>query len=508
MIELLIDKDANGWQVGKNWLLRKNSVCNVNLSELKDYREFVTKCKDEFAFIYYEDDFLYAAVDCIRSTPLFYALCEGTFYLSDSIYKIVDRIKRYTINHRGVQEFREVGYVTSKETLLKDIYALLPGESITYDNEKKVYLLEEYFSYGKSKVNNSEEECLVSKMGQLHDEVFGDLIRNLDGRQVVVPLSGGYDSRLMLYMLCHLGYENILCFTYGKENNAESIVSKKIASMYNVQWEFVLYSKDKLDELIKSKEYQEYLLFSCNGVSVPHLQDFLAVKELREKGMIQDDAVFLPGHAYDFLAGTHITNRMLVNKEISSEIVVNEIIEKNYVHLKARTKGRRKWIEAELGNPTEYINNVGMYHYWEWKERQAKYIANSIRVYEFYGYSWKLPFWDKRLISFWDEISPELRKNRNLFFKYMDSINQNMHSSNDRKFKKLREMMPVRLRNFLYRIKDLKNDSLQFYCILNCREKVRYILGWSDFIEKISVDTLLTFEQRLSGIEDECLRKM
>ena len=40
---------------------------------------------------------------------------------------------------------------------------------------------------------------------------------------------------------------------------------------------------------------------------------------------------------------------------------------------------------------------------------QSKFIANSCRVYEFWGYEWRMPFWDIEFINFWNDLPLQLR---------------------------------------------------------------------------------------------------
>jgi asparagine synthase (glutamine-hydrolysing) len=44
-----------------------------------------------------------------------------------------------------------------------------------------------------------------------------------------------------------------------------------------------------------------------------------------------------------------------------------------------------------------------------WQERQAKFIENSVRAYEFYGYGWWTPLWDRDLVKFWEMVPLDLR---------------------------------------------------------------------------------------------------
>lgn len=57
---------------------------------------------------------------------------------------------------------------------------------------------------------------------------------------------------------------------------------------------------------------------------------------------------------------------------------------------------------------------------WEWQERQAKFIVNSVRVYEAFGHEWRLPWWDASLMDFWSMIPVHMRARRALFLRYME----------------------------------------------------------------------------------------
>jgi asparagine synthase (glutamine-hydrolysing) len=51
-------------------------------------------------------------------------------------------------------------------------------------------------------------------------------------------------------------------------------------------------------------------------------------------------------------------------------------------------------------------------------ERQAKFIINSVRAYEFFGYEWRMPFWDTELINFFLKVPMKYRINQDLYKKY------------------------------------------------------------------------------------------
>jgi hypothetical protein len=67
-----------------------------------------------------------------------------------------------------------------------------------------------------------------------------------------------------------------------------------------------------------------------------------------------------------------------------------------------------------------------------------------MRVYDFYGYDWCMPFWYKDVMEWWEKIPPEFRVNKRAHSRYMtETINgplglPDRHRPHGRPFKFLR----------------------------------------------------------------------
>ena len=74
------------------------------------------------------------------------------------------------------------------------------------------------------------------------------------------------------------------------------------------------------------KEFKQFALFVGNGTSLPHLQEWFAVNQLREKGVLPKDCVFITGYGGDFTAGEFIWRDSAHVEPISVETLVQFIM--------------------------------------------------------------------------------------------------------------------------------------------------------------------------------------
>ena len=122
----------------------------------------------------------------------------------------------------------------------------------------------------------TEEDLLRFHQGVM-ENIIDRLIRFAAGRTIVIPLSGGHDSRLIALMLKKVGYPDLVSFSYGRPGNHEADISKQVADSLGVRWEFVEYSNDLWREWYESPEMKAYFDMAGNLSSLPHIQDWPAV---------------------------------------------------------------------------------------------------------------------------------------------------------------------------------------------------------------------------------------
>jgi asparagine synthase (glutamine-hydrolysing) len=164
--------------------------------------------------------------------------------------------------------------------------------------------------------------------------------------------------------------------------------------------------------------------------SVPHVQDWPAVLELQSDKRLPPDSVIVPGHSGDFLAGSHIPKSYGTHPTMSRREVLDSLLTAHYSlwdwpraggpELRERFDQR---IESIVGPITDCSPEeaADVFERWDLQERQAKFICNSVRVYESFGLEWRLPLFDGELMDFWARVPVALRSGRRLYFEFTDT---------------------------------------------------------------------------------------
>lgn len=395
-----------------------------------------------FAFVQEDANSALALVDRVRSIPVFYCVHRGELYVSDSAHWIKEKLGLTDRDPMAELEFLLAGFVTGPETLYEGIRQLGPGRLMRAERSQQGWrcIEESYFSYEpRNSKDPGNETALLKRLEEATKAAFQRLVRWADGRTIVVPLSDGYDSRLVAGMLKRLRYPNVLTFSYGRPGNRASEISRKLANQLGYRWEFVAYTNELWASWFSSDEYAQYSRRGGNLSTIGHIQDFPAVRELTRFGKIPPDAVFVPGHTGDFVAGGHIPSQFWLIERVGIDQFVEAIWQKHYalwdwrgtaplLEPVIRDRVLRLVSYQDLNLPTVASRELET---WNWNERQAKHIINSVRVYEHFGYDWWLPLWDAEFVDFWADVPFHWKLGKRLRNRYVDIQSESLSLNND-----------------------------------------------------------------------------
>ena len=380
--------------------------------------------------------------DFVRTYPLFISVLSDTFVISDSMSPPSQSAE---VDVGNLYEFAITGFVTGPGTTFKSVFQVQAGEAVLlcHDSGEIQRILHSTWNPIHPKRVDGAHDVDGKEVIKIIDDslslVTDRLISYLNGRTAVIPLSGGWDSRTILLHLKRKGYPRILAFSYGKQGNAESVVSAEVARQLGVEWVFVPYHVSNWRAWAETSEYWEYLWYAHGGVSASHIQDALAIREMLLRGvLVPEDAVVIPGHSGDFVAGSHLRPEYGYIQSIKG--LRDAIFKKHYVLIPGQAVSAFVPAFSKYGKGEEMHNQlyekvlkqIKLYYsetpfsdpyafleFWNWRERQAKFIVNSVRVYEFFGLDFWLPLWDVDFVRLWQNVPLEWRMDRKLFSKYL-----------------------------------------------------------------------------------------
>jgi len=404
----------------------KNSLPDVRVKILN---ELIPKLNGCWALVYSAENYVLAAVDRVRSIPLFYAIKNDGIIISDDAKEVLKSMNNAELDDTCVAEFLVTGYVTGKDTLYKGLYQIQPGEILKVKVTEKGLEIntKRYFRYIFGNYFEASEEELEDELSNLLHRVFTRYANALKGKTPVIPVSGGWDSRLLAAMLKRCGVENAVCFSYGKPGNAESEASRAIAKTLGYKWLFCPYDKDSWYKWFREEQMSDYIDYASNYSTVACLQDWPAVRQIlnNELHNIENDKVFMPGLCFDMLAGIHLIPKPLLLSEKNKgykTLLPGSVLSNHYTLWNWRKRC------PELENP--FLNRINeilpefpdedkssalrAYETWFFEARPCKFVINSVRTYEFFNSQWLLPWWDYEIVDFFLKVKLESRVERKL----------------------------------------------------------------------------------------------
>jgi asparagine synthase (glutamine-hydrolysing) len=384
----------------------------IGIDTLEGIKAQLNKITGHFALILKTSDSLFVVTDRGRSIPLYFRCDRGKVEISDAAFTLVDPLNlKSGYDEYSFQEYLAAGHVTQNRTLLRNVSQVGAGEIAILNNDKIEIV--EYFKFLPNYENIDSLEASASKFVELLDKDYKNLINTLNGRTVVIPLSAGYDSRSIASMFKRSGYQNVICYSFGQDGSPEMLTSQKVAKALGYRWFFIETTPEIVKGFTESDEFLSFVDFAANASSFYIMQDFFAVRKMRNEKLVPDDAVFMPGHSGDTLGGSNFLE-LFSGKESGTEMI-SKIIQYRY-NLNRVSSAFLESARRKLEDLFESKYRPAIwFDYWCMKEWNPKMFANGVRVYEYFGYTYWLPLWGKNPLTFFANLPLEYRISKELY---------------------------------------------------------------------------------------------
>lgn len=395
---------------------------NINFIEISKFAKSLT---GHFSIIFYNSKKTFCIVDHTRTIPLFYYHKNKEIFISSDPLDILkdSSSNLHFDNKQAALEISMSGFTIGNKTLCNKVFQLQAGEFLFFEN--KNLKINRYYFYKPWNVHNLHKTEFKKKLTQELLKLMKRIGESCKDRQILIPLSGGYDSRLIASGLKKIGVNNVVCFSYGQKNNFESLAAKKIAKRLNYQYIFIPTSRIEQKNLFNKNLFKKFLKYSDTLCNSPVLIDFAIIKKLYENKKISKNAIIINGNSGDFISGGHVLIQDELKKKLNNKSMIKIIMNKHFSLWESlKTKKNQILIEDQIYKiASEIIKDYSISNkkLWavvetlEWYCRQSKWVTTTQRSYEFFGYEWRLPLWDPLFMNFWERVPLRFKYKQNLY---------------------------------------------------------------------------------------------
>lgn len=370
------------------------------------------------------------AADRIRTFPLYYAALGPRLLISDDARWIRSHILQPTLSAAAATEFYQAGFVAGPKNLYGELATVQAGETVhgTYGMDGWHFARKHYFIYFPESVTAESSEKLQEELDHILKNIFVKLLTRHQGRTMVVPLSGGFDSRLVISWLKRLKYPKVSCYTFGTPQNKDCIKAAEVASHLGYPIAFIHLTRRLWRRAYLSRAYTDFKRRYSGYTTVMSSQEFPAIYYISRHNLLPKDAVLLPGHTGDFISGGHIPRNIYTMAQ-NKDAAVDYIFKKHfmlwktisYPHRKKDKKRIIRTIQTQL-EPFEFCSCEDVaagIEFYDWQERQGKFIIQFTNVYKFFSYDFELPLWSRHLMNFFLKIPLNLKLESTLYRNYL-----------------------------------------------------------------------------------------
>lgn len=320
------------------------------------------------------------------------------FYTDTIITDNPTRLSRFKINTQAKEHILKLNSVLCDETLLDGVKQVRGGHLVSIRNGKGNDTCYNNILGGpKHDVTEKElSDCLISVFDKI-----GKTLKREDGsqRQVILSLSGGYDSRIIAERLINqLHHKNILLFTMGSINQGEQAIAMQVAEKLGVKCQTIDFNDCNLGynldtELSDAIHYVGALSSFC------YIADYYTIKYLRQNGLIENDAIFMAGHIGDTLGGSTVRKWRIKSTDsfttIAMKIMLSEYTGRSIFHKEARR--HIKSIIKDYCKHETQAEQIAMQFSLE--NIASNGCGTESRYYTYFGYEMRLPLYSKELLS-------------------------------------------------------------------------------------------------------------
>jgi asparagine synthase (glutamine-hydrolysing) len=399
-------------------------------------KRVLASIEGRFVLVLIGPDWVLGAVDRIRSAPLLYAkAADGTARIGMHAPSVAAAAGLDRIHPDGALALAMGGFTVGDATLYSGLRNLRPGEAVlqSFGCGAETGF---YAQWRPWQENDADPATLHRRLSDTTFEVIERTRSIAGGREIVVPLSAGYDSRVIVAALKVLGSANVRCFAYGPPGCSEVETSRAVAARLGYPWRHVAVSPGAVRRGFLGPLFPNFMDFADSGCATPFVQDLFVLEALMKDGWLPRDAVIVNGQSGDFVSGNHVPDAInalaldgSMHADADARAPLFAALQRKHFSLWESLRNPadvarvdallEAQIAATSAPPPTAANAPALFEHLEFMDRQSKYTIAGQRSYEFFGLDWSLPLWDDPYLAFWEAVPRVSRRGQALYRKVL-----------------------------------------------------------------------------------------
>lgn len=255
---------------------------------------------DRFVRIIIDDD-ITLENDYAGSIPVFYSSRSG--FTISNIEPCVVLATNTSENDVAIENLygylRYLHYIWD-ETLYRHINQVLPDSEYSFDFNGISRSYRGSLKSSESLVSASDQK-VASALFELNDDLVFNAVKSYD--KVVLPLSSGYDSRMILAILEHRPEltERFECYTYGAIGSVEVEAARQLASILGCDWKYI----DLPCKFLKIRTLLKIYSIFGSSLHMHGMYQLEFFEQLKEMTVFDVDTCLVSGFMTGVPAGQH-----------------------------------------------------------------------------------------------------------------------------------------------------------------------------------------------------------
>ncbi len=408
----IIGKDwkTNGKRIYfRGYIVQKDSGKVLkDIDDVKDYifDDYHKSLEGEYTYIEEQEGVVCIKTDATKLYPLWYRVFADRIVIADDIYSLITEDTKIDKTQRKI--FEQNGALLGDGTLYNEIRRV-ERIMVFYENPVENYtnLVKNDHPDSPFFIETSTEETIEKDFCKAIDRAFDVMFSSLSvEQQIVIPLSGGYDSRLIACQVKKRGWKNVLTYTMGKDIEGEQNIAREVANKLGFKFVQIDFEKvapqSEVDSV--SSDLKKCIDFVGQGQNFEWLADYYAIKYLRSMELLEDNAVFVPGFCGDVNGGSYHRKLML-----GCETSVFDLFEKLIALRFERGNPFNLFVLFKLCGYTSFCKSSMQFFMEQYLPNK---ILNACRVPFYFGYEVRLPFFNRYFLEFCYKLPVKYLKKR------------------------------------------------------------------------------------------------